>query len=87
VIEIAEREKVKENFYKNTSVEQAKEILRKSYNECYRLYPKDTLFVLNTYLNELGTIIQLYDGQKEFLKRLILKRINIKDHENQKNPE
>jgi len=87
VKDIENVEKFKEDFSKNTTVEQAKNILRNSYTDCYRLYPKDTLLVLSTYLNQLDATIHLFEGQKDFLKRLIQKNIKIKDRETIMYPE
>lgn len=80
-------EKANEDFLANTSLNDAKNILRNSYSECYRLYPKDTLFVLDTYLNEIETKVSLFDGQRDYLRRLIQKSIKNEDHEISKNPE
>jgi hypothetical protein len=85
--DIVKFEKFERDFLKSTSVNEAKEILRNSYTDCYRLYPKDTLLLLETYLNELEATIHLYEGQKEFLNRLIQKHIRIKDRDTIKNPE
>jgi len=87
LMELQDFEDFKGLFSNSTSIEQAKYILRNSYSDCYRLYPEDTLFVLSTYLNELELKINLYEGQKDFLKRLILKNIKNKDHDSIKNPE
>lgn len=85
--ELNEIEKDKEYFSRNTSIDEAKNILRKSYNEASRLFPNDTVFLLNTFLNEIGERVNLFDGQRDYLQRLILKNSKIKVNQQKKNSE
>ncbi len=85
--EIQRRDESEEEFCVKASITEAKEVLSRSYTEYYRLFPTDTSFLLDKYLNELEYKIKLYKGQKEFLKKLLIRILSYEKTDNILNPE